>query len=174
MKIVSSIALIMLTQLFFGQSVFDKYDGKEEVSVVTINKKIFDLMSKVKMDTSDKDTQLYLNLIKRLDNLKTVTTQNSRIENDMIITVEKHQKTNGLEELLNSIEEGKKIKLFVKSGATGNQLKELLIFIEGDKQNETILLSLTGDFSLNELSVLTDKMKIPVGDVLKKVSKEAK
>jgi hypothetical protein len=47
------------------------------------------------------------------------------------------------------------------------------MFIEGgSKSNETVLMSLTGNFDLNEISILTDKMRIPGGDDLKKATKE--
>ena len=42
------------------------------------------------------------------------------------------------------------------------------------KGNETVLMSLTGDFDLNEISVLTDKMRLPGGDELKKATKGKK
>jgi hypothetical protein len=46
------------------------------------------------------------------------------------------------------------------------------MFIEGgSKSNETVLMSLTGNFDLNEISILTDKMRIPGGDDLKKATK---
>lgn len=49
------------------------------------------------------------------------------------------------------------------------------MFIEGsNKTNETVLLSLTGDFDLDEIAVLTDKMKIPGGDALKRATKGKK
>jgi hypothetical protein len=49
------------------------------------------------------------------------------------------------------------------------------MFIEGgSKSNETVLMSLTGNFDLNEISILTDKMRIPGGDDLKKATKEKK
>jgi hypothetical protein len=48
------------------------------------------------------------------------------------------------------------------------------MFVEGGGQEETVLMSLTGDFDLNELSVLTDKMSLPGGDDLKKASKSKK
>ena len=49
------------------------------------------------------------------------------------------------------------------------------MFIEGSgKTDQTVLMSLTGDFDLNEISILTDKMKIPGGDELKKASKNKK
>jgi hypothetical protein len=39
---------------------------------------MFELMSKVKVDASDKETQQYMNLIKKLDNLKSLTTAPER------------------------------------------------------------------------------------------------
>jgi hypothetical protein len=48
------------------------------------------------------------------------------------------------------------------------------MFIEGGKEEDTVLMSLTGDFDLSEISVLTDKMKIPGGDDLKKATKGKK
>jgi hypothetical protein len=63
----------------------------------------------------------------------------------------------------------------VKSGATDSQIKELLMFIEGgSKSDETVLMSLTGNFDLNEISILTDKMRIPGGDDLKRATKGKK
>jgi hypothetical protein len=67
---------------------------------------------------------------------------------------------------------GKNVRILVKSGSTDNQVKELLMFIENaSKQNETVLMSLTGSFNLSEIAILTDKMKIPGGDDLKKATK---
>ena len=63
----------------------------------------------------------------------------------------------------------------MKSGSTDTQVKELLMFIEdGSKADETVLMSLTGDFALSEIAILTDKMKIPGGEDLKKATKGKK
>ena len=48
------------------------------------------------------------------------------------------------------------------------------MFIEGGKNEDTVLMSLTGDFDLNEISVLTDKMRFPGGDDLKRATKGSK
>ncbi len=81
-------------------------------------------------------------------------------------------KTAGLEELMRVNESGKNVRIWVKSGSTDTRVKELLMFIENaSKQDETVLMSLTGDFELSEVAVLTDKMKIPGGDDLKKATK---
>jgi hypothetical protein len=51
----------------FAQAVFDKFDGQDDVTSIIVNKKMFELMSKVKVDASDKETQQYMNLIKKLE-----------------------------------------------------------------------------------------------------------
>ena len=164
----------LASQAFYAQSAFDKFDGQDDVTSVIVNKKMFDLMSKVKVDASDKETQQYINLIKKLDYLKVFTTKNSKIEADMKNTADKYIKTAGLEELMRVNDGGRNVKISVKSGATDSQVKELLMFIDGAKTNETVLLSLTGNFDINEISVLTDKMKLPGGADLKKASKSKK
>lgn len=173
-KFIITLVIVLVSSPFFAQNAFDKYDGQDDVTSIVVNKKMFELMSKVKVDATDKETQQYLALIKKLDNLKVFTTKSVRVENDMKVTAEKYIKTAGLEELMRVNENGRSIKILVKSGAKDTQVKELLMFIEGGKGEDTVLMSLTGDFDLNEISTLTEKMSIPGGDDLKKASKGSK
>jgi hypothetical protein len=173
-KIALTVALFLATSSLFAQSAFDKFDGQDDVTSIIVNKKMFDLMSKVKMDASDKDMQQYLALIKKLDNLKVFTTKSTRVEGEMKLAAEKYVKTAGLEELMRVNDNGRNVKIMVKSGTTDTQIRELLMFIEGAKNEDTVLMSLTGNFDLNQLSVLTDKMRIPGGDDLKKATKGKK
>tara|TARA_R110000868_G_scaffold36900_5_gene130520 strand:+ start:1076 stop:1606 length:531 start_codon:yes stop_codon:yes gene_type:complete len=174
-KFIITLVIALIASPFFAQSAFDKFDGQDDVTSIIVNKKMFDLMSKVKVDASDKETQQYMNLIKKLDNLKVFTTSSSRATADMKSVADKYIKIAGLEELMRVNDSGKNIKILVKSGASDSQIKELLMFIEGgSKTNETVLMSLTGNFDLNEISVLTDKMRIPGGDDLKKATKGRK
>ncbi len=174
-KLVFVLVFSVFPAVFFGQAAFDKFDGQEDVTSIIVNKKMFELMSKVKVDATDKSAQPYLNLIKKLDNLKVFTSGSTRVSSEMKVTAEKYMKSAGLEELMRINDGGKNIKIWVKSGAKDSQIKELMMFMEGtSKGNETVLMSLTGDFDLNELSVLTDKMRLPGGDELKKATKGKK
>lgn len=169
-KLILIAVLVLTTNTFFGQSVFDKFDNQDDITTVIVNKKMFTLMSKV--DTKDKESQAYLNLIKKLDNLKVFVTANDKKANEMKATGDKFIKSSGLEELMRINDKGKNVKIYVKSGATDSQIKELFMFIEGSGKEETVMMSLTGNFDLDELSVLTDKMKLPGGAELKKASKK--
>jgi hypothetical protein len=95
------------------------------------------------------------------------------VGSEMKSSVNSYLKSNPLEELMRVNNEGKNVKIYVKSGANEKIVKELLMFIEGAnmKDANTIVLSLIGNFSLDEISMLTEKMSLPGGDDLKKASK---
>lgn len=173
-KFVITLIVVLASNAFFAQGAFDKFDGQDDVTSIIVNKKMFDMMSKVKMEASDKEAQQYLTLIKKLDNLKVFTTKSTRVENEMKATADKYIKSAGLEELMRINENGRNIKILVKSGTKDTQIRELLMFIEGAKNDDSVLMSLTGDFDLNEISVLTDKMRIPGGDDLKRATRGSK
>jgi hypothetical protein len=169
-----SVLFVLMASPLFAQGAFDKFDGQDDVTSVIVNKKMFEMMSKVKVDASDKEMQQYHRLIKKLDNLKVFTTKSTRVEAEMKATAERYMKTANLEELMRVNDNGRSIKILVKSGAKDTQIRELLMFIDGGKGEDSVLMSLTGDFDLNEISVLTDKMRFPGGDDLKKATKGKK
>ena len=175
-KFIIATVFALMTSLFFAQqSVFDKFEGPDEITVVTVTKKMFQMMGNVKMDSKDKEAQQFLSLTKKLNNLKVFTTSNSKYAADMKVTAEKYLKTAGLEELMRVKDGGQNIRILIKTGGKETQVRELLMFIGGSgKGNDTVLMSLTGDFDLNDLSVLTDKMNLPGGSALSKGSKGAK
>ncbi len=173
-KLILTLVFALLSSTFYAQAIFDKFDGQVGVTSIIVNKKMFDLMSKVKMDASDKETQQYLSLIKKLDDLKVFTTKNARLEGEMKAVADKYIKSANLEELMRVNEDGRSIKILVKSGANDSQIRELFMFIEGAKNDDTVLMSLKGNFDLDEIAVLTNKMKIPGGEDLKRATKGKK
>lgn len=166
---------LFITFISFAQNtVFDKYEDNPLVQSIIVNKTMFQMMSKVKADSKDKELQQYFNLLKKLDNLKVFTTSNIKLGADMKATVNSYLKSNPLEELMRVNSDGKNVKIYVKSNANENAIRELLMFIEGAnmKDASTIVLSLTGNFNLDEISILTEKMNLPGGEDLKKASKK--
>ncbi|MFP5436225.1 MAG: DUF4252 domain-containing protein [Bacteroidia bacterium] len=168
------IALLLAAMPFIVNaqaSPFSKFEDKTGITSVIVNKKMFELMSNVKIDPKDKDGQRYLGLVKKLESLKVFTTSNGKYAGDMKATVDGYLKSNPLEELMRISDGGKSIKIYVKQGAT-QQVKELLMFIDGAKGDETVLMSLTGNFELDDISMLTERMSLPGGNELKKVAKK--
>jgi hypothetical protein len=170
-KLIITFVLALMPALFFAQATaFDKFE-KTGVDAVIVNKKMFELMGNVKADPKDKNYQQYINLIKKLDNLKVFSTTNNKIGGEMKATVDGYLKKYPLEELMRINEGGRNIKIYVKSGSTSSQVRELLMFMDGGKE-QTTLMSLTGNFDLGEISILTDKLNLPGGNELKKASKK--
>ena len=171
-KLILIVALVLVSNTFFAQSIFDKFDDQDKITAVVVNKKMFELIGKT--DVKDKETKAYVNLVKKLDNLRVFITSDDKLSSEMKATTDKYLKTAAMEELMRINENGKSVKIYVKSGAKDTQVKELLMFIEGSGKEETVLMSLTGNFDLNELSALTDKLNLPGGDELIKAGKGKK
>ena len=171
-KLILSLTLVLSANTFFAQSVFDKFEDQDGITSVVVNKKMFSLLSK--MEVKDKESQQYVNLIKKLDNLRVFVTESDKKADEMKSASDKYVKSALLDELMKINDKGKSVKIYVKSGASESQIKELMMFVEGSGNEETVLMSLLGDFNLNELSILTDKMNLPGGDDLKKASKSSK
>lgn len=168
-KLIIALLIALLPVASFAQDAFAKYEDVPEVMSVIVNKKMFELISQMKLDPKDKEGQKYLSLVKKLDNLRVFTTSSGKYAADLKNTVNGYLKSHPLEELMRVNEGGQTIKIYIKNGASSNQVKELLMFMDGGKQ-ETVLMSLTGNFDLNDLSILTDKMNLPGGDQLKKAA----
>jgi hypothetical protein len=167
-----TLAISFVSVPFFGQTVFDKFEGQDDIASVIVNKKMFSLLSK--MEVKDKETQQYVDLIKNLDHLKVFITTNDKKSNEMKSVADKYQKSAALDELMRINDKGKNVKIYAKTVAGVSQINEMLMFIEGSGKEESVLMSITGNFDLNELSVLTDKMKLPGGEDLKKAAKNKK
>ena len=111
-NLVVVIVFLMISTISFAQGVFDKFEDREGVTSVVVNKKMFEMMSKVKVDAKDKEMQQYMNLLKKLDNLKVFTTSNTKIGADMKASVNSYLKSNPLEELMRTSGDGKNVKIF--------------------------------------------------------------
>lgn len=166
-KIFFTITILLFGTAFYAQNSFDKYDGQDDVNSIIVTKKMFELMSKVQVDASDTATQKYLNLTKKLDNLKVFSTQNDAIKKDMKATAADYVKATNLVQYKKVNDAGKTVNIYTNSGATAAQTNELFMFIENTAAAESVLMDLKGNFSLNEISLLIDKMQIPGGSYLK-------
>lgn len=170
-KFIIALLIALLPAASFAQDAFTKFEDVPEVMSVIVNKKMFEMMSKVKLDANDKEGQKYLVLVKKLENLRVFTTSSNKYSGELKTAVTGYLKSHPLDELMRVNEGGQSIKIYIKNGATANQVKELLMFIDGGKQ-ETVLVSLTGSFDLNDLSILTDKLNLPAANQLKQASKK--
>jgi len=160
------------SNLFLGQSAFDKFEEMDEITSVVVSKKMFEMMANVK--TNNKEGQEFLDLVKNLNSLKVYTTANAKYKAEMKSTVDKYRATKKLEELMRVSDSSANVKIYVNQGKNTTQIKELLMYIEGNKfdyDHQAVVVLLLGNFDLNDISALVDRMNIPGGEELKKASK---
>ena len=163
------IVLVALLPLsVFSQSLFDKYEDLEDVTTVVVSKKAFELLSKIDIETDDKESQDFMDIATSVTGLKVFTTDNKSIGADMKKSVTTYLSGNSMEELMRVKDKDANIKFYIKEGKDDDHVRELLMFITGVKEVEangrnfeTVLLSLTGDIDLNKISSLTNKMNLP-------------
>ncbi|MFY0483135.1 DUF4252 domain-containing protein [Flavobacterium sp. PLA-1-15] len=151
-KFIITTVLVLLPSLFFAQSAFDKYSDMDDVTMVVINKKSFDLLDQLsfKMDAK---TEKYVSQLKNVKNFKMYSTSSNKISGDMKQTFDAYRKKQNLEPLMTVKQDGNNINIYVKSNDDSSKVSEFLMFIEGGdkKGDQTVLLSLTGDFDLAAL-----------------------
>lgn len=173
-KFSTLISLLLILTSSQAQTAFDKFVGNDKMTAVVVNKKMFELMGRVKMDESDKEAQKFMQMIRNLDALRVFVTSDPKLASDLKGAAEKHQKSLNLEELMSVNDGGKRVNILVRSGKNAGQITELLMTVDGGKNAEMVVLSLTGLFNIEDLSLLSDRMDLPAKEQIKNATKKKK
>lgn len=175
MKKTVIIFLMGLMPMVSNAQAFGKYENMKDVDAMIMTSKMFKMLAKVDLSDGDKEAQEYLKLIENLDEIRMFTSENSQVRAEMAKDVESYLKNGSLEQLMRVNEEGKNIKFYSKPGKNDEVVSELFMFMEGDKEGEpiSVILSITGDIDLSQLSRLTSDLKIPGAEELKKVENKS-
>ena len=186
-KYILVFSLFMVSIAMSAQNIFEKYDDQEHITSIVVNQKMFKMLANIDIQSNDPDSEAFLNQVKTLDNLKVLTTHNISVSNSIKKDVDKYVENSKLEKLMRIKDGDKIINFFVLEGRDDNHVKELLMFVNGlsdltKNENisingkqlaiETILLSLTGDIDLRQVSKLTTQLNVPGGEQLKKATKK--
>ncbi|MCX2678536.1 DUF4252 domain-containing protein [Galbibacter sp. EGI 63066] len=176
-KIFLIIALAALPFMSYSQSIFDKYESDENVTFVSLQPKMFQMLSKINVSTNDPDAQEVFDLVENITSFKVITTEKANITKDIDSWVSNHLQSSNFEELMRVRDGESNVKFYVKEGKDENHVRELLMFVTdlnydnvefNGKKPETVLLLLTGNIDLRKISKLTQNMDLPGGDQLGK------
>ena len=181
-KLIVLVMAIMLVPLagMAQKNIFEKYSDDADVTYVSIKPKMFQMIAKMGINVEDAEAKAYMDMVKSITSFKTIVTDNKVISADISKWVK--SRSGGLEELMEVKDDGTEVKFYVKEGKDADHVKELLIYVNGidkvmnekveingkERKIETVVVSLTEDIDLNEISKLTDKMNIPGGSHLEK------
>ncbi len=180
-KLILIVAAFFVSFIGFSQSLFDKYEKMDKVASVTVNKSMINLLGELGNHTDDEELRDFMSLSKGLDQLKVFITEDKAVSADMKTSVDSYLKSASLEELMRVKDDDTHVKFYIKNGKDENHVKELLMFVtgmdkvevgHGDRNIETVLLSVTGDIDLRKIGALTKKMDLP--EELNKAGKKGK
>ena len=107
--------LISNIGLVHSQSL-DYLEQNDNIQSYVVNKRMFEMMSKIKVDSKDAEAQKYIQLLQKLDQLQVFSTKNVKAS-------EQYLTKNNLQELMRTNTNGKQVKIFAKQGNKANEVK---------------------------------------------------
>ncbi|SHF61010.1 protein of unknown function [Salegentibacter echinorum] len=173
MKKLAIILILGLFPMVSQAQAFSKYENMKDVDAMVMTSKMFKMLAKVDLSDDHPETRQYLKLIENLDEIKMFTSSTTSVRQQMEKDVESYLSSNALDQLMRVKEDGKNIRFYSKSGRNDSVVSELFMFMEGQEKGKpiSIILSITGDIDLSQLSRLTSDLKIPGAEELKNVKK---
>ncbi|MCG2417835.1 DUF4252 domain-containing protein [Aequorivita sp. F47161] len=176
-KLAILIALAIAPMVSWAQNAFDSFENEKDVTAVVVTKNMFKLLSKMDLNSADPEAQAYLKMVNDLDNIKIFTTDNPSVSQKMDDAVAKYIATSkNLGELMRIKEDGRNIRFYSKDGKNENFVSELLMHMDGvvDGKPTTVIMSITGNIDLKQISKLTADLKVPGSEELKNIDKRKK
>jgi len=178
MKNISLILVFLFAPLVItAQNAFDSFENEKDVTSVVVTKNMFKLLSKMDLNSDDPEAQAYLNMVNSLNDIKIFTTENTNVAQRMDAAVNSYLSTSrGLGELMRIKDDGQNIKFYSKEGKDANHVSELLMHLTGnvDGKTTTVIMSITGDIDLKQISQLTRDLKVPGSEQLENIDKKNK
>jgi len=174
-KLAILVAIMIMPMMVSAQNAFDSFEDEKDVTSVVVTKNMFKLLSKIDFESSDPEVKEYKELVDNLDNIKVFTTDNPDVAKKMNSAVSKYVSgSKDLGELMRVKDDGKNIKFYSKEGKNENFVKELLMHMQGevDGQNLTVIMSITGNIDLKQISKLTQDLNVPGSENLKNIDKK--
>lgn len=167
--------LLALAPMFSQSQNFEKYEDMKDVDAMVMTSKMFKMLAKVDLSENDPEAREYMKLIENLDRIQIYKSSNSNVMSQMATDVKSYLQKGSLEELMRVNDDGKNIKFYSLPGKNDNYVRELFMFLEGTEGNKpmTVILSITGEIDLSQLSKLTSDLKVPGAEELKKANKKS-
>ncbi len=180
--VVFALAILLMPLTAMAQSdIFEKYSGSDNVTYASIKPKMFQMLAKINIETDNKESQEYMDMVKSITSFKTLATGDKVVAGDIAKWVK--SRSSSLEELMEIKDDGVVVKFYVKEGKNEDFVAELLMFVNGldavtkdldvsvngkKRGMESVLVSFTGDIDLNQLSKLINAFDLPGGKELDK------
>jgi len=173
-RLIISLLLSLIPFLSQSQN-FEKYEDMKDVDAMVMTSKMFKMLAKVDLSENDPEAREYMKLIENLDRIQIYKSSNASVMSQMETDVKSYLQKGSLEELMRVNDDGQNIKFYSLPGKNDNYVRELFMFLEGSENNKpiSVILSITGEIDLSQLSKLTSDLKVPGAEELSKANKKS-
>ncbi|MBW2960608.1 DUF4252 domain-containing protein [Mesonia aestuariivivens] len=155
--------------LFIQAQSFSKYADMKGVSSMVMTSEMFKLLADIDFESGDPEVKRYIKLIENLEDIKILTTKNVSISSKMTADVNSYLTSSVMNKLMAFKDEGKEVVFYTKPGSKAGYVSQLFMFMKGE---ETVIMSITGDIDLREVSRLAQDLEVPGAEQLKNVNKK--
>ena len=173
-RLVITLLLALAPMLIQSQN-FEKYEDMKEVDAMVMTSKMFKMLAKVDLSENDPEAREYMKLIENLDRIQIYKSSDSKVRTQMAADVKSYLQKGSLDELMRVNDDGQNIKFYSLPGKNDNYVKELFMYLEGSDGDKpmSVIMSITGEIDLSQLSKLTSDLKVPGAEELKKANKKS-
>lgn len=171
-KLVLNIMILLFPILLSAQSspienIISEYSGKEGVTSINLSNQMLQLFSKMAEDESDEELEA---IISDLNGIKILTFESSikpKNGKSLYSDFTRLLSASNYKELMTINDEGENIQFLIRE--SNSKIKELVMVI--GESDETVLIALTGDIDLKNMSELSKSLDIKQLEHLDKVEK---
>ncbi len=136
------------------KKLFEKYSGKDGITVITINKSLFEMFSQIETDEENKE---FNEAIEGIEGIKILAVEDSDFEGNFYDDIMVDLPVEEYEELMVIHEKDSDIKFLIKKKNGG--ISELLM-IAGGKGDDNAIICIFGDINMKTISKISKSMKI--------------
>lgn len=149
-KIIVTAMVALLPWVTFAQEDFDKFQDKEGIDGVIISENLVEVLGYIKFSGGAEKAKPYLEKVKDVESFRVFSTSQKKYCKDMKKTVASYLKKHKMERVLNINSDGSIVDVYMVTAEDSSVIKELLLFTDNTKKDETVLVSFIGNIDLNE------------------------
>ncbi len=174
MKKLIVIIVLVLAPIFTQAQTFSKYADMKGVSSMVMTNEMFKLLADIDFESEDPEVKRYIQLIENLEDIKVLSTKDSGISSKMQQDVKSYLTSSSMKELMSFKDDDKEVKFYSKPGSRKGSVSQLFMFLNGMEEGEpmTVIMSITGDIDLKEVSKLAKDLEVPGAEQLEKVEEK--
>lgn len=173
MKKLIVIVAILFTAVTATAQDFSKYETMKDVTSMVMTSKMFKLLNKIDVNSDDAEMQNYIDLIENLDQIRVFVSEKEDVRAKLNADAMTYIGKGGLEQLMRVNDDGKAVNFYVKEGKNDDYVKELFMHLDGSEGGKptTVVLQITGNINLKQISKLAEDLKVPGSEELKNIKK---